>query len=92
MKFSDLAKPYDEIADAGSQQKVQLLAELMKNRKARIEPSLVIEVDFQDIQATDAYDASYALRIPRFQSERTDKSPAEANSMNRLKHLYDRLS
>ena len=63
-----------------------------EGRRAEIEPSRVIEVDFQGIQTTDAYEAGYALRIPRFQSERPDKSPAEADSLDRLKQLYDQLS
>jgi DNA ligase-1 len=53
-----------------------------------IEPALVIEVDFQDIQKTKAYSSGYALRIPRFKRERTDKSTREADTLERLKRLY----
>jgi DNA ligase-1 len=54
-----------------------------------IEPEIVIEVDFQDIQKTDRYKANYVLRIPRFKRERPDKSVREADDLKRLKHLYD---
>jgi DNA ligase-1 len=54
-----------------------------------IEPEIVIEVDFQDIQKTDRYKAGYVLRIPRFKRERPDKSVNEADDLKRLKHLYD---
>jgi DNA ligase-1 len=60
-----------------------------RGRFVEIEPEMVIEVDFQDIQKTSAYDAGYALRIPRFKRERTDKSTREADSLARLKRLYN---
>jgi DNA ligase 1 len=56
-----------------------------------IEPEIVIEVDFQDIQKTDRYDAGYVLRIPRFKRERVDKSINEADTLARLKKLYDQF-
>ena len=53
-----------------------------------VEPRIVIEVDFQDIQKTDRYRAGYALRIPRFKRERADKSVREADTLERLRRLY----
>ena len=57
-------------------------------RTVDIEPEVVIEVDFQDIQKTDRYSSGYALRIPRFRVERTDKSIREADTLSRLERLY----
>jgi DNA ligase-1 len=57
-------------------------------RTVEIEPEVVIEVDFQDIQKTDRYSSGYALRIPRFRVERTDKSIREADTFSRLERLY----
>ena len=57
-------------------------------RNVEIEPEMVIEVDFQDIQKTSRYRAGYALRIPRFKRERTDKSTREADTLARLVRLY----
>jgi DNA ligase 1 len=57
-------------------------------RHVEIEPKVVIEVDFQGIQKTKAYTSGYALRIPRFRRERTDKSTREADTLARLKRLY----
>jgi DNA ligase-1 len=59
-----------------------------QGHKVDIEPEIVIEVDFQDIQKTDRYDAGYVLRIPRFKRERPDKSIKEADDLARLKRLY----
>jgi DNA ligase-1 len=59
-----------------------------RGRNVEIEPAMVIEVDFQDIQKTNRYEAGYALRIPRFKRERTDKSTREADNLDRLVRLY----
>lgn len=62
----------------------------IRGHTVEIEPEIVVEVDFQDIQKTDRYGAGYALRIPRFKRERTDKSVREADTLSRLKRLYER--
>ncbi|HEX8098033.1 MAG TPA: ATP-dependent DNA ligase [Pyrinomonadaceae bacterium] len=59
-----------------------------RGHNVEIEPEIVIEVDFQDIQKTRAYAAGYVLRIPRFKRERTDKSTREADTLERLRRLY----
>ena len=59
-----------------------------RGRTVEIEPETVIEVDFQDIQKTDRYTSGYALRIPRFKVERSDKSTREADDLSRLERLY----
>jgi DNA ligase-1 len=60
-------------------------------RDVELEPEVVIEVDFQDIQKTARYRAGYALRIPRFKRVRTDKSTREADDLARLKRLYKQM-
>ncbi len=62
-----------------------------RGRDVEIEPEVVIEVDFQDIQKTARYRAGYALRIPRFKRVRTDKSTREADDLARLKRLYNQM-
>jgi DNA ligase-1 len=59
-----------------------------RGHDVEIEPRVVIEVDFQDIQQTSRYRAGYVLRIPRFKRERTDKSTREADTLERLVRLY----
>ena len=62
-----------------------------RGRDVEIEPEVVIEVDFQDIQKTARYRAGYALRIPRFKRVRADKSAREADDLARLKRLYKQM-
>jgi DNA ligase 1 len=59
-----------------------------RGRDVEIEPKMVLEVDFQDIQKTNRYAAGYVLRIPRFRRERADKSTREADNLERLIRLY----
>ncbi|MDT7541248.1 MAG: ligase 1 [Acidobacteriota bacterium] len=59
-----------------------------RGHDVEIEPRIVIEVDFQDIQQTSRYRAGYVLRIPRFKRERIDKSVREADTLERLARLY----
>jgi DNA ligase-1 len=62
-----------------------------RGHDVELEPEVVIEVDFQDIQKTARYRAGYALRIPRFKRVRTDKSTREADDLARLKRLYKQM-
>jgi DNA ligase 1 len=62
-----------------------------RGRDVDMEPEVVIEVDFQDIQKTARYRAGYALRIPRFKRVRTDKSLREADTLERLRRLYKQM-
>jgi DNA ligase-1 len=62
-----------------------------RGRDVELEPEVVIEVDFQDIQKTARYRAGYALRIPRFKRVRADKSTREADDLARLERLYKQM-
>ena len=68
--------------------RLKLLIITGSGHNVEIEPNIVIEVDFQDIQKTDRYKAGYVLRIPRFKRERPDKSISEADDLTRLKRMY----
>jgi DNA ligase-1 len=54
-----------------------------------LEPSVVFEVGYEEIQASPTYESGYALRFPRFVAVREDKSPAEADSLSRVERLAD---
>jgi len=50
-------------------------------------PEVVFEVGYEAIQASPTYDSGYALRFPRFLAVREDKSPADADSLTRVRRL-----
>ncbi|WP_256289875.1 ATP-dependent DNA ligase LigA [Halobellus inordinatus] len=54
-----------------------------------VEPAVVFEVGYEEIQQSPTYSSGYALRFPRFVGVREDKSPADADSLDRVERLAD---
>ncbi|ASJ05387.1 MULTISPECIES: ATP-dependent DNA ligase [Thermococcus] len=54
-----------------------------------IEPKIVIEVTYQEIQKSPKYRSGFALRFPRYVALREDKSPEEADTIERIAQLYE---
>jgi DNA ligase-1 len=54
-----------------------------------IEPAVVFEVGYEEIQRSPTYSSGYALRFPRFVGVREDKDPADADSLKRIERLTD---
>jgi len=52
-----------------------------------IEPAVVFEVGYEEIQHSPTYSSGYALRFPRFVGVREDKSPDDADSLERVERL-----
>lgn len=52
-----------------------------------IEPAVVLEVGYEEIQASPTYSSGYALRFPRFVSVREDKTPTTADTIERVERL-----
>ena len=52
-----------------------------------VRPSLVFEVEYEEIQTSLKYESGYALRFPRLVRVRTDKSPEEADNIGRVESL-----
>lgn len=55
-----------------------------------IEPKIVFEVAFEEIQKSPNYGSGYALRFPRLVNVRTDKSKEDADSIEKIEQLYIR--
>ncbi|MHC1589109.1 MAG: ATP-dependent DNA ligase [Methermicoccaceae archaeon] len=58
----------------------------------RLEPEKVFEVAYEEIQKSPNYPSGFALRFPRFVRVREDKSPSEADTLQRIAELYARYS
>jgi DNA ligase-1 len=52
-----------------------------------LEPKIVAEIAFNEIQVSSRYPSGLALRFARVKRYRTDKSPAEADTFETVQHL-----
>ncbi|HEX6106026.1 MAG TPA: ATP-dependent DNA ligase [Gemmatimonadales bacterium] len=55
-----------------------------------VRPELVVEVAFNDLQASPRYPGGLALRFARVKGYRPDKAAAEADTMDTLREIYRR--
>ncbi len=55
-----------------------------------VEPTVVIEVAFNNIQKSQRHESGYALRFPRILRLRPDKPVSEIDTLERVAQLYDR--
>jgi len=58
-------------------------------RTVFVEPKIVVEVAFDEIQKSPRYRSGVALRFARIKSIRNDKSPEEADTLETIKRLYE---
>jgi DNA ligase-1 len=55
-----------------------------------VRPELVVEVAFSDIQKSPRYPGGLALRLARVKAYRSDKSAAEADTIDAVRVLHAR--
>jgi DNA ligase-1 len=58
-------------------------------RQVRLEPAVVLEVEYEEIQRSTEYGSGFALRFPRFLRVRDDLAPTDADTRERIAALYD---
>jgi DNA ligase-1 len=58
-------------------------------RRVDLEPAVVLEVEYEEIQRSTEYDSGFALRFPRFLRVREDLDPTDADTTARVASLYD---
>lgn len=58
--------------------------------RREVEPGIVLQVAFNAVMRSDRHDGGFALRFPRIARLRPDKSPAEIDTLERVREIYDR--
>ena len=58
--------------------------------RREVEPKIVLEVAFNNVMKSDRHESGYALRFPRIVRLRPDKSPEEADTIERVEEIYQR--
>ena len=55
-----------------------------------VEPTIVLEVAFNNMMRSDRHNSGYALRFPRIVRLRQDKLPEEADTIETVKEIYEK--
>jgi DNA ligase 1 len=58
--------------------------------RREVEPKIVLEVAFNNVMKSNRHASGYALRFPRIVRLRPDKSPGEADTIERVEEIYRR--
>jgi DNA ligase-1 len=60
-----------------------------EGRMVDLRPTVVLQVEYEEIQRSSEYSSGYALRFPRFLDVRDDLAPADVDSLQFVERLYD---
>jgi DNA ligase-1 len=91
-RLVNIGKAYSGLTDAEIAEMTEwFLAHTLEDQGFRrvVEPKIVLEVAFNSMMKSDRHDSGYALRFPRIIRLRLDKSPEEADTIERAKEIYE---
>ena len=78
------------ITDEGLAELTELIEPHVRSQSGQavdVEPAVVFEVGYEEIQRSPTYGSGYALRFPRFVAVRDDKDPGDADTLERIERL-----
>ena len=94
-RTDDGYEPVGKVATGITDEKLRTLHDRLEPRvrseagtELEIEPAVVFEVGYEEIQRSPTYGSGYALRFPRFVGVREDKSPEDADGLERIERLH----
>ena len=93
--FVMLGKTFKGLTDQMLDWQTQKLLSLEIGRDAyvvHVRPELVVEIAFNDIQASPHYPGGLALRFARVKRFREDKSAAQADTIDEVRRIYAELT
>ena len=91
--FSMVGKTFKGLTDEEFEWMTRKLLELKVRETPTtvyVRPEVVVEVAFNEVQRSPHYPSGYALRFARIKRIRLDKGPKDADSLDRLRELYER--
>jgi len=87
--------PIGHVGSGLSEEELDKLSKMIESIKieeiegeAIVEPKIVLEVTYEEIQESDKYECGYALRFPRVVRIREDKSPEDINTLEDVKRIF----
>ncbi|HUV72947.1 MAG TPA: ATP-dependent DNA ligase [Anaerolineae bacterium] len=91
--FLEVGKTFKGLTDVEFQLMTERLLALEAHRKGGtvyVEPRVMVEVLFNEIQASPQYESGFALRFARISRLREDKKPADADTLQTLTELFSK--
>ncbi len=91
--FHMIGKTFKGLTDAEFQEMTERLSALKVRESpyvVYVEPSVVVEVAYNEIQRSPHYESGFALRFARITRIRDDLTPGDVDTLDRLKKLYAR--
>jgi len=93
--FHAVGKTFKGLTDEEFREMTERLLELEVRRTrgtVYVQPRVVVEVLFNEVQESSRYPSGFALRFARIHRIRDDKSPQEADTLQTLRVLYEEQS
>ncbi len=91
-KYEVVGKTFKGLTDAEFGEMTERLLELEQSRRRStvyVQPQVVVEVLFNEIQESSQYRSGFALRFARITRIRDDKRVDESDTLQTLRQLYD---
>lgn len=91
-KLANIGKAYSGLTDAEiAEMTTWFLEHTIEDQGFRrvVEPKIVLEVAFNNMMRSDRHESGYALRFPRIVRLRPDKSPVDADTIERAEEIFE---
>ncbi|MGD1025313.1 MAG: ATP-dependent DNA ligase [Candidatus Sulfotelmatobacter sp.] len=92
-RLANIGKAYSGLTDAEIAEMTKwFLEHTIEDQGFRrtVEPEIVLEVAFNNMMRSDRHDSGYALRFPRIVRLRPDKSAEEADTIERVREIFEK--
>ena len=92
-EFLDIGKTFKGLTDAEIIELTRRLkadAVMQLANRVIVTPKIVVEVTYNEIQTSPKYKSKMALRFARISRIREDKTPEEADTIDKAKKIFDR--
>jgi DNA ligase 1 len=91
-RLLNIGKAYSGVTDEEIAQLTELFLSIARQQIGRVflvEPKIVLEIAADQIQKSDRHASGYALRFPRIKRIRWDKTPDQADRIERIIEVYE---
>ncbi len=92
-KLLEIGKAYSGLTDQEIRELTDYFLQNISGReggKLQVQPTVVLEVAFNNMQKSRRHESGFALRFPRIVRLRPDKTPAEIDTLDSVKTIFER--